>query len=227
MNKKRGGSDQTKSAGLQGDKAARRESRGSRGGEGLNTPAASGSSVQTPFRGCVEEFSKGLSGGNGGVGVFEAGTSRVQIPKSGICTSSIGEGSMDERVDSHKKATPSWRCGFGWLSTLLSKRLRAWDELVMEDCECCLDELYNDPFSFKYVAVEHSAVPHIIGRQGRVIRQLEEVCGVFLTLQDLGDDMHEMFITGPRPSCILAEFAIEMLGAGQHSILTTLSSLRF
>ena len=159
--------------------------------------------------------------------VDEAATSRVQIPESGICTSSIGEGSMDERVDSHKKATPSWRCGFGWVSTLLKKRLRAWDEFVMEDCECSLDDLYNDQFSFKYVAVEHSAVPHIIGRKGRVIRQLEDVCGVFLTLQDLGDSMHEMYITGPRQSCILAEFAIDLLGSGQHSVLTTLSSLRF
>ena len=227
MNKKQGGSNQSKSAGPQGDTAARRGSRGSRGGEGLNTPAASGSSVQTPLGGCVEDVSKGFRDGNGGIAVEEAGTSRMQIPKSGICTSSIGEGSMDERVDSHKQATPSWRCGVGWLSTLLSKRLRAWDELLMEDCECSFDDLYNGPFSFKYVAVEHSAVPHIIGHKGRVIRQLEEVCRVFLTLQDLGDSMHEMFITGPRPSCILAEFAIEMLGSGQHSVLTTLSSLRF
>ena len=151
----------------------------------------------------------------------------MQIPKSGICTSSIGEGSMDERVDSHKQATPSWRCGVGWLSSLLSKVFRVWDELLMEDCECSLDDFCNGPFSLKYVAVEHSAMPHIIGRKGRVNRQLEEVCGVFFTLQDLGDSIHEMFITGPRPSCILAEFAIEMLGSDQHSVLMTLSSLRF
>ena len=227
MNKKQGGSNQWKSAGVQGDTAARRGSRGSRSGEGLNTPAASGWSVQTPLGGCVEDVSKGFRGGNGGIAVEEAGTSRMQIPKSGICTSCIGEGSMDERVDSHKQATLSWRCAVGWLSTLLSKRLRVWDELLMEECECSLDDLYNGPFSFKYVTVEHSAVPHIIGRKGRVNRQLEEVCGVFLTLQDLGDSMHEMFITGPRPCCILAEFAIEMLGSGQHSVLITLSSLRF
>ena len=183
--------------------------------------------MQTPLGGCVEDVSKGLRGGNGGIAVEEAGTSMMQIPKSGICTSWIGEGSMDERVDSHKQATLSWRCGVGWLSTLLSKRLRVWDELLMEDCECSLDDLYNGPFSFKYVAVEHSAVPHIIGHKGRVNRQLEEVCGVFLTLEDLGDSMHEMFITGPRPCYILAEFAIEMLGSGQHSVLITLSSLRF
>ena len=93
---------------------------------------------------------------------------------------------MDERVDSRKKATPSWRCGFGWVSTLLRKLLRAWDELVMEDCECYLDDLYNDQFSFEYVAVEHSAVPHIIGHKGRVIRQLQEVCRVLSPFNTLG-----------------------------------------
>ena len=104
MNKKQGGSNQSKRAGVQGDTAARRGSRGSRGGEGLNTPAASGCSAQTPLGDCVEDVSKGLRGGNGGIAVEEAGTSRMQIPKSGICTSWIGEGSMDERVDSHKQS---------------------------------------------------------------------------------------------------------------------------
>ena len=69
--------------------------------------------MQTPLGGCVEDVSKGLRGGNGGIAAEEAGTSRMQIPKSGICTSSIGEGSMDERVGSHKQATPSWRYGVG------------------------------------------------------------------------------------------------------------------
>ena len=69
--------------------------------------------MQTPLGGCVEDVSKGLRGGNGGIAVEEAGTSMMQIPKSGICTSWIGEGSMDERVDSHKQATLSWRCGVG------------------------------------------------------------------------------------------------------------------
>ena len=70
-------------------------------------------------------------------------------------------------------------------------------------------------------------MPHIIGRKGWVSRQLKEVYGVFFTLQDLGDSMHKMFICGPRPFCILAEFMIEMLGSGQHSVLTTFSFLYF
>ena len=97
--------------------------------------------------------------------------------------------------------------------------------MVVEDCKCTIDDLYVAPFSFKYVEVNASQVPHIIGRGGRVIRQLETVCGVFLTLSDLGDGAHEMLITGPRPACIFAEFAMELLSSGQHSVLTTLSSL--
>ena len=77
MNKTQGSSNQSKSAGVQGDTVARRGSRGSRGGEGLNTPMASGWSVQTPLGGCVEDISKGLRGGNGGIAAEEAGTSRM------------------------------------------------------------------------------------------------------------------------------------------------------
>ena len=183
--------------------------------------------MQTPLGGSVEDVSRGLSGRNEGIAVDEAATLRMQIPEFGIYTSLIGKGSMDERVDSYRKANPSWRCGFTWMSTLLKKRLRAWDELVMEDYECSLNYLYNDQFSFKYVAVDHSVVSHIIGRRGWVIWKLEDVCGVFLTFQDLGDSMHKMCFTSPRPSCILAEFSIDMLGSGQHSVFTTLSSLCF
>ena len=43
-----------------------------------------------------------------GVGgwVAEVVNLRMQIPESRICNPSIGEGNVDERVDSHKKATP-------------------------------------------------------------------------------------------------------------------------
>ena len=97
--------------------------------------------------------------------------------------------------------------------------------IVVEDCDCSLDDLYAAPFSFKYVEVDSRDVPHIIGRGGRTIRQLETVCGVFLTLTDLTEGEHEMLITGPRPACILAEFAMELLSSGHHSALSTLRSL--
>ena len=99
--------------------------------------------------------------------------------------------------------------------------------MVAEDCECSIDELYAAPYSFKYVEVDAHSVPHIIGRGGRIIRQLENMCGVFLTLTDLTEGCHEMLISGPRPACIFAEFAMELLSDGHHSALTKLSSLCF
>ena len=63
-------------------------------------------------------------------------------------------------------------------------------------------------------------VPHIVGRGGRVIRRIETVCGVFLNLRDFGDGKHEMLISGPRPACIFAEFAMELLSTDHHSVLT-------
>ena len=68
---------------------------------------------------------------------------------------------------------------------------------VAEDCDCSIDDLYAAPFSFKYVEVDAHSVPHIIGRGGRIIRQLETMCGVSLTLTDLKEGLHEMLITGP------------------------------
>ena len=181
--------------------------------------------MQTPFGGQNDGVLGGVSGGGGGMARGEATTSGMQIPKSGICESSIGGESADQRAASHKHATTSWRCGFEWVAAVLRSRLRAWDVMVAEDCECSIDDLYADPFSFKYVEVDSSDVPHIIGRGGRVIRQLETVCGVFLTLTDLTEGSHEMLITGPRPACIFAEFAMELLRSGHHSALSTLGSL--
>ena len=151
----------------------------------------------------------------------------MQIPKSGICSSSICEESGEERASSHKYATTSWRCGFDWVAALLKRRLQAWDEEEAAIEEWPINKLYDDPFSDKFVEVQGDDVPHIIGCGGRIIRRIEAVCGVFLTLRDLQDGRHEVCISGPRPACVLAEFAIEMLCDGHHSILTTLSSLKF
>ena len=96
--------------------------------------------------------------------------------------------------------------------------------MVAEDCDCSIDDLYAAPFSFKYVEVDAHNVPHIIGHGGRIICQLETMCGVFLTLTDLKEGSHEMLITGPRPACIFAEFSMELLSSGHHSSLTMLSS---
>ena len=225
MMKERSGNEQLKAAGQGASPSTRRGSRGSRGGSDFDQPAASGSSTQTPFGVQSEEVSGALGVGDGGMATGRGPTSRMQISKSGICNPSISEGGVEERADTHKHASTSWRCGFKWVSALLRSRLRAWDLEDAQGCECSLDDLYNDPFSFMYVEVKPYAVPHIIGRGGRVIRSIEQTCGVFLAFRDLVNGGHELCITGPRPACILAELAIELLGSGQHSVLITLSSL--
>ena len=182
--------------------------------------------MQTPFGGREEGVGGGKGGGNGGIAAGGGASSRMQIPESGICSPSISEEGVEERVDTHKHASTSWRCGFKWVSALLGSRLRAWDLEDAQGCQCSINDLYNDPFYFKYVEVDPTAVPHIIGRGGKVIRKIEQICGVFLSLRDIINGGHEMCITGPRPACIMAEFAIELLSNGQHSALDTLSSLR-
>ena len=225
MVKGRSRSDLSKTAGPGTPPFTRRGSRGSHGGGGFDGPETDGPSTQTPYRGRERVFGGGNGGENGGMGAGEVATSRVQIPESGICSPSIGEEGVEERVDTHKHASTSWRCGFEWVSALLRSRLRAWDLEDAQGCQCSIDDLYNDPFYFKYVEVEPSDVPHIIGHGGRVIRKIEQTCGVFLALRDIINGGHEMCITGPRPACIVAEFAIELLSNGQHSALETLSSL--
>ena len=192
------------------------------------TTTSSTRSVQTPFRGQEEAGCGGIGGVDGGVVRGEAANSRMQIPKSGICNPSICEErereSVEERLASHKNATTSWRCGFEWVAAHLRSRLRAWDVEQAEE-ERSIEAIYTEPFAEMTINVLPHTVPHIIGRGGRVIRQIELVCGVFLTLRDLPNGNHELFMTGPRPACVLAQFAIEMLGDGHFSVLRTLSSL--
>ena len=64
--------------------------------------------------------------------------------------------------------------------------MRPWDELVMEDCECSLNDLYNDPFLFKYVAVEHSAVPILLIVRAGSFDSWRTFVGYFSPFKTLG-----------------------------------------
>ena len=159
---------QLKTTSLRSNASPKRRSCGSCGNGGIHEGAVSGVSVQTPFGGQNE----GVLGG--------ASTSGMQIPKSGICSSSICEESGEERASSHKHATTSGRCGFEWVVALLRTRLKAWDVMVAEDCDSSIDDLYVAPFSFKYVEVDASDVPHIIGCGGVLFANLILYAGCFL-----------------------------------------------
>ena len=150
----------------------------------------------------------------------------MQILESRICSPLIYEESGEERVSSHKYTTTSWLCGFEWVAALLKRHLQAWDEGKVAHEEWSIDKLYDEPFLDKFVEVLALNVPHIIGHKGHVICCIEAVCGLFLTLRELQDGRHDVFTSGPRPTCTLAKFAIEVLCDGHHSVLTTLSSLK-
>ena len=107
MTKGRARSEQSKTASLRSNTSPQRGSRGSRGDGGIDEGAVSGASVQTPFGGQNDSALSGASSGGGGMARGEATSLGMQIPKSGICESSICDESADERATSHKHATIS------------------------------------------------------------------------------------------------------------------------
>ena len=107
MTKGQGRSEQSKTASLGTNTSPHRGSRGSHGNGGIDDGAVSGASMQTPFGGQNDGVFGGASGGSGGMAGGEATTLGMQIPKSGICESSICGESADERAASHKHATTS------------------------------------------------------------------------------------------------------------------------
>ena len=177
----------------------------------------------------VYRRSGGVGGADGDLGVGDGYRSRIhninRTPRGGV--------GNDERVESHNAATTSPRCSFLWLEQLLEERLAEWLKADSEDYEMSIDELIND----KHVAHRYHYVPkddlrHIIGRGGRVIRQIEAFSGTFIFVTDceikgeLGLE-GEIVINGPRKACLLAEFAIEMIATGHFAILESLAQNGF
>ena len=132
------------------------------------------------------------------------------------------EASASERSKSHAHVSPSPRCGFGWVKEMLGARLEAWNAEDARECDdCTLDDLANDPWGHKYFTVYCKALPHIIGKGGRMLKALEDFCGVFVTIHDVDTNEAELLVSGPRSACILAEFVCEMIAVGHFSVLAT------
>ena len=68
-----------------------------------------------------------------------------------------------------------------------------------------------------------TTAPHIIGRGGRMLRRIEDFCGVFLSLADVSSDVVELTIYGPTRGCALVQFTGEMLTEGVYSVMDTLA----
>ena len=72
------------------------------------------------------------------------------------------------------------------------------------------------------VRVSRRSVPHILGKQGRAIREIEDVCGVLLGVRDSDEQEAVISMVGPSDRLPFAEFVIETMARGIVSILPQL-----
>ena len=79
----------------------------------------------------------------------------------------------------------------------------------------------------KFMRVPKGALPRIIGRGGRMIQQLEQVCGVFASVVDTALPQSLITFVGSPRSILLAEFAVDMLNMGYFSVLESLQRAGF
>ena len=150
------------------------------------------------------------------------GETNGEDPKmaSGGRSGSQGDPSVDgcaqARVWSHATATTSPRCAFGWCASRIGELetpLVALEERVVPMKE---NEMIMHTLKFS-----KTTAPHIIGRGGRMLRRIEDFCGVFLSLSDVSSDVVELTIYGPTRGCALVQFIGEMLIEGVYSVMDT------
>ena len=139
------------------------------------------------------------------------------VPK----TPALGQPDVD-RSKTHETASPSPRCGFGWVQESLEFRLTSWMETDAQDWEIPVSDIGENDVSSKCLSLPRSSLPHIIGRGGHVIRALEDFCGVFIAVRHCCDDWAQVTFAGPRKACVLASFCGELIRDGHYSVMTTL-----
>ena len=146
------------------------------GGEGAPRPSGSAaSSFTTP--GVDEPAQRGRVGGGE--------PSHPQMPKSasvdsypGIAsTSSAAAREEGDRVLSHGQASTSPRCGFQWVARQLQEALdqkRRWDDSTV------VGGFDDQHYSRHCVEIGRDSIRHVIGVRGRMLRKIEDFCGIFI-----------------------------------------------
>ena len=126
------------------------------------------------------------------------------------------------RVWSHSAATTSPRCAFTWF-------LRRWGELEapMVALEEGVAPMSQNDMIMHTIKFSKTTAPHVIGRGGRMLRRIEDFCGVFLSLHDVSSDVVELAVYGPSRGCALVQFIGEMLIEGVYSVIDTLARQGF
>ena len=92
--------------------------------------------------------------------------------------------------------------------------------VVVEEGEAPITE--NDIIMHRITFFKITA-PHIIGRGGRMLRRIEDFCGVFLSLSDVSSEMVEVTIYGTSRGCAMVQFIKDMLIEGVYSVIDTLA----
>ena len=133
------------------------------------------------------------------------------------------DGCAQARVWSHATATTSPRCAFAWFASRLGQ---------LEAPLVALEEEGMSPIN-KNDMIMHSmkfsktTAPDVIGRGGHMLRRIEDFCGVFLSLCDVGLDVVELTIYGPTRACALVQFIEEMFIEGVYFVIDTLARQGF
>ena len=71
------------------------------------------------------------------------------------------------------------------------------------------------------VEIDRGSIRHVIGVHGRMLRKIEDFCGVFIVIAD-SEDSCEVSLLGLPSACILGAFILEMLERGYYSIMESL-----
>ena len=190
------------------------------------------SDKRSPLSGTSTSTREGPWKRRGGSGMGFSGNHHLQIPKSTDGDlqdprpqkASTGQAQGDERVDSHSTASPSPRCGFGWLHAHLEQGVEEWRERVTIKGENWVNDAH---YRSSFIRVPRGALPRIIGHGGRMIQRLEQVCGVFVSVVDTATPQSLITFVGAPHSILLAEFAVDMLNMGYFSVVESLHRAGF
>ena len=154
----------------------------------------------------------GVGGGTEDAGSADSGSADVEF------TDATSKGARGGRLASHQQAGPSPRCTWGW-----------WEKML-EETQALILEGVEDPEALTVswsVELSRSAVRHVVGRRGRTLQRIEDHCGVFVALQDRGEEQSEVLLWGSLEGVALATVVVTALERGLYSILDSLGRLGF
>ena len=84
-----------------------------------------------------------------------------------------------------------------------------------------IEDFPSTGFFCKLKIIPSSQVKHIIGRGGRILRELEIFTRVFASMADTKEGV-VLSVVGRLRACLLDEFIVDMILEGKYSIMESL-----